>query len=127
MDGQVEVRLEPQSGRFDVDDDRWLDQVNGLVSELRAGVDGVAARRSPTPGTKGGFEAIILSVMSAGSLTAVVELVRSWLVRDRSRSLKVSWTEGGALQSMELSGSELDNDRFDDLVRVVTRDLAAGP
>lgn len=84
MGGQVELRLEPLSGRFDVHDDRWLDQVSGLVDELRAEVGDVATRRTPEPGTKGGIDALLIPVVSAGGLTAVVELVRSWLTRDPS-------------------------------------------
>jgi hypothetical protein len=126
MGGQVELRLEPLSGRFDVHDDRWLDQVSGLVDELRAEVGDVATRRTPGPGTKGGIDALLIPVVSAGGLTAVVELVRSWLTRDRTRSLKVSWSDRGAVDSIELSGSEVDSARFDDLLRLVTQNLAAG-
>ena len=127
MDGQIELRLEPLSGRFDVHDDRWLDQVGGLVGELRAEVNGVATRRTPEAGTKGGIDALLIPVVSAGGLTAAMELVRSWLTRDRTRSMKVSWSDSGAVESIELSGSEVDRARFDDLLRVVTQKLAAGP
>jgi hypothetical protein len=115
MGGQVELRLEPLSGRFDVHDDRWLDQVSGLVDELRAEVGDVATRRTPEPGTKGGIDALLIPVVSAG-----------WLTRDRTRSLKVSWSDRGAVDSIELSGSEVDSARFDDLLRLVTQNLAAG-
>jgi hypothetical protein len=40
---------------------------------------------------------------SAGSLTAFVELTKSWLSRDPTRSLKVSWSGDGELESVELS------------------------
>jgi hypothetical protein len=128
MDEQVEFRLEPLSGRFDMHDDRWLDQVGGLVGELQAEVDGVAMRRTSEPGAKGGIDAIVIPLVSAGGLTAVIELARSWLARDRTRSLKVSWSaDTGAVESIELSGSEVDSTRFDDLVRAVTQNLTAGP
>src|SRR5262245_65694669 len=103
MDEQVELRLEPLSGRFDTYDERWLDQVDGLVGELRAGADDVTTRRAATPGTKGAIDAIVIPVISAGGLTAVIELVRSWLNRDRTRSLKVSWSDSGSVESIELS------------------------
>jgi hypothetical protein len=127
MDEQVELRLEPLSGRFDMHDDRWLDQVDGLVGELRDQAGNVATRRTAEPGTKGGIDAIVIPVVSAGGLTAVIELVRSWLTRDRTRSLKVSWSDRGAVESIELSGAEVENTQFDDLLRAVTQNLAAGP
>ncbi len=128
MDGQVELRLEPASGRFDMQDDRWLDQVGGLVGELQAGVGGVAMRRAPEPGAKGAIDSIVIPLVSAGGLTAMIELARSWLSRDRTRSLKVSWSaDSGAVESIELSGSAVDSARFDDLLATVTQKLPAGP
>jgi Effector Associated Constant Component 1 len=127
MDEQVELRLEPLSGRFDTYDERWLDQVDGLVGELRAGADDVTTRRTAVPGTKGTVDAIVIPLISAGGLTAVIELVRSWLIRDRTRSLKVSWSESGAVDSIELSGADVEGARFDDLLQAVTRTLPAGP
>jgi hypothetical protein len=127
MDEQVELRFEPVSGRFDDDDERWLDQVDGLVDELRELAGPVGTERVPVPGTKGGLASIIIPMVSAGGLTAVVELVRSWLGRDRSRSLKVSWSDRGTVESIELSGADVDSTRFDDLLSAVTRTIEAGP
>jgi Effector Associated Constant Component 1 len=127
MDEQVELRLEPLSGRFDMYDERWLDQVDGLVGELRAGADDVTTRHTAARGTKGAIDAIVVPVISAGGLTAVIELVRSWLNRDRTRSLKVSWSESGSVESIELSGADVEAARFDDLLQAVTRTLPAGP
>jgi hypothetical protein len=127
MDEQVELRLEPLSGRFDMYDDRWLDQVDGLVGELRAGADDVRSRRTAAPGTKGAIDAIVIPVISAGGLTAVVEMVRSWLDRDRTRSLKVSWSDSGSVESIELSGADVEAARFDDLLHAVTRTLTGEP
>ena len=127
MDEQVELRLEPLSGRFEMDDERWLDQVDGLVGELRAGADKVTTRRTAAPGAKGAIDAIVIPVISAGGLTAVVELVRSWLNRDRTRSLKVSWSDSGSVESIELSGADVEAARFDDLLQAVTRTLPAEP
>lgn len=127
MDEQVELCLEPLSGRFDVYDERWLDQVDGLVGELRAGADDVTSRRIAVPGTKGAIDAIVIPVISTGGMTAVIELVRSWLNRDRTRSLKVSWSDSGSVESIELSGGDVEAARFDDLLQAVTRTLTARP
>jgi hypothetical protein len=127
MDEQVELRIEPRSGRFAPHDDRWLDQVGGLVGELRDEVGGLSTQRTAVSGTKGAIDAIVLSIASAGGLTALADLVRSWLTRDRTRSLKVSWSDSGAVESIELSGSDIDDAAFDALVRSVSRRLAGEP
>jgi membrane-associated two-gene conflict system component 1 (EACC1) len=127
MDEQVELRLEPLSGRFDTTDERWLDQVDGLVGELRAEADEVSIRRTTAPGTKGAVDAIVIPLISAGGLTAVIEMVRSWLNRDRTRSLKVSWSDSGSVESLELSGADVEAARFDDLLQAVMRTLPPGP
>lgn len=119
----VQLALEPSSGRFEAHDDNWLMQVAALVSDLRSEVGEVTVDRRPKPGSKGTIDSIALSLASAETLTAVVELLRSWLGRDRSRSMKVSWGPGRAVQSVELSGSGLDDAAFDDLVRAVSRQV----
>jgi hypothetical protein len=120
---QIELRLEPVSERFDATDDRWLDQVAGLVSELQDEVGGVSRRREPVAGTKGALDSILLSLTSAGALTAAVELLKAWLTRDRSRSVKVAWSADGNLQQLELSGSQVDSGAFDQIVRAVSQQL----
>jgi Effector Associated Constant Component 1 len=127
MDEAVELRLEPVSERFDAVDDRWLDQVAGLVSELQDGVGGVSRRREPVEGTKGALDSILLSLTSAGALTAAVELIKAWLTRDRSRSVKVTWAADGSVQQFELAGSEIDPAAFDQIVRAVSRQLPTTP
>jgi hypothetical protein len=127
MNEQVELHIEPASTRFGPHDDRWLDQVGGLVSELRTEVGGVSTQRAPIAGTKGGIDSIVLTLASAGGLSAFADLVRSWLSRDRTRSIKVSLYESGELQALELSGSEVDAGAFDELVRSVSGRLTDEP
>ena len=125
MGEQVELRLEPSSERFDALDDRWLDQVTTLVTELDREVGGIEQRRRPVQGGKGAeIASIIVSLGSAGVFAAAVDVVRSWLVRDRTRSLKVSWSEDGALREVEVRGGDLDGSSLDDIVRSVTERLA---
>jgi hypothetical protein len=123
----VELRLDASSDRFDAADDRWLDQVAGLVGELQTEVGVISRVREPVQGSKGSLDAILLSLSSAGALTAAVELIKAWLQRDRSRSIKVSWSEEGKLQALELAGSQVDSTAFDQVVRAVTQQLPASP
>lgn len=120
----MQLLLEPLSGRFEVLDDRWLSQVMGLVAELRIVVGGVSTVGEPADGFKGTVDSIVVSLASAGSLTATVELLKAWLGRDRTRSLKASWSDGGELRTIELSGSGVDDAAFHDLVRAVTEQVA---
>ena len=124
MSGTVRLGLEASSARFDAGDDRWLDQVSALVGDLRREVGDVSVAREPILGAKGAVGSIVLSLASAGSLTALVELLKSWLGRDRSRSLKATWSLDGKLQEVELSGNRVDDTAFDDLVQAVIRQVA---
>ena len=127
MASAVELRLEPTSGRFDATDDRWLDQVASLVAELREHAGDVTVRREPVPGAKGALDAIVLPLASAGVLTAAVEMLKAWLGRDRSRSLKVTWSGDGAVQQFELAGSRVDDVAFDQIVSSVLTQLRTPP
>ena len=115
MGEPVVLRVEPSSSRYDASDDRWIDQTSGLVNELRE-VGDVDLGHEPGTGTKGATAEILLSLTSAGVLTASVELLRSWLTRDRSRSVKLSWNDAGELRDVELSGDDLDDEAFDRIV-----------
>lgn len=126
MSGQLQVGLEPVSGRFDPQDERWAAQVAGLVAELRRELEGVGTPVEPVPGTKGAATSIVVSLASAGTLTALVELLRSWLTRDRTRSIRVSFGDGGELTGFEMDGDGLDQASLDALLRAVTQRVA-GP
>jgi hypothetical protein len=125
MAEQVDVKIEPSSDRFDPLDDRWLEQVDGFADELDQEVGGVARERRPVDGGKGfDLASIVLSLGSAGAFTATVELVKSWLSRDRSRSVRLSWSETGEVREVELKGSDLDDASFDEIVRSAAQRLA---
>ena len=98
-----EMALEPRSGDYGPDDDRWRDHVVGLVSELRRHVD-VDRRGAPMPGTKGTLDELVVALGSAGAFTAAVECMRAWLGRDRSRRIDVRWEENGQQRYVTLTG-----------------------
>jgi hypothetical protein len=119
-EGGVEVRIEPATGRFDHLDDRWATQVDALVGELASEVGTVTRRHEPVAGTKGGVGEIVLAVTSGGVLTASIELLRSWVGRDRTRSVTVSWSESGRLSSVQLTGDATDPVDLHRLARLVS-------
>jgi hypothetical protein len=123
MEGQIEVQLEPVSHRFDALDDRWLTQVRDFTTELEREVGGVTRRTEAVPGAKGGIETIILALGSAGALTAAVEMFKAWLGRDDTRALKVSFSTGGEVQSVEITGEEVDDESVDAIMDAVRNRL----
>jgi hypothetical protein len=127
MDEQIELELEPLSTRFGPHDDRWLDQIAGLTDELRSDVGGIATRRTSATGTKGAASTVVLSLASAGGLSAAAELIRSWVGRDRTRSVKVSWHESGEIQTIELSSSDGNLDAFDGILAKLSGHHASEP
>lgn len=124
MEQGLELHLRPESARFDALDDRWLDQIQQFGTELGREIGDVTRVRQPVPGTKGTLDSVLLSVGSAGVLSATVEFLRAWLQRDSSRTLRVSWTDAGALQQVELSGESLEPAAIETLMQAVTSRLA---
>lgn len=115
MAGKIEVTLNV----FDlVDDDH-----DRFVAELRQHVGDALSHYKPPLMAKADPESIILALGSAGVLTAAVEFFRSWLSRDRRRSIRMSWFEDGSLQSVEITGNDLDDDSIGDIVDSLARRL----
>jgi hypothetical protein len=123
MEGQIEIQLEPVSHRFDSLDDRWLTQVREFTTELQREVGGVTRHTEAVPGAKGGIDTIILALGSAGALTAAVEMFKAWLRRDDTRALKVSFSTGGQVQSVEITGEEVDDESVDAIMDAVRNRL----
>lgn len=105
--GSFEMALEPRSGDYQPDDDRWRDQVVGLISELHRQAD-VERRSALVEGTKGTLDELVVALGSAGAFTAVVECLRAWLGRDRSRRIDVRWEENGEQRYVTLTGDAID-------------------
>jgi hypothetical protein len=104
-----EVVAVPVTDRYDPEDDRWQDQLRSFYAELRAEVGTVERRSVPVAGTKGSAETIIVALGSAGTFTAAVEFFRSWLKRDKSRSLEISFTDGDSERKICLRGDALND------------------
>jgi hypothetical protein len=123
---EVIVVVESGSARFDESGDSWLDQVAKLHEDLSKSLRAVPTPRGPPDErSKGVVQAIVVSVASAGSMTALVEMAKAWLGRDRTRSLRFSTTAvDGREISIEVSGADVPNADFEALLRVVTERLA---
>jgi len=117
----VEVALTVESVRYDADDARWGEQVGQLVGELTREVGAVRVVSEPQPGSKGGPEAIILALGSAGAFTAAIEVFRAWLARERSRRLTVTFQDGPTRRRLTVTGADLDRDSFRELTAIAVR------
>ena len=62
----VEIEIAPGSDVFDAEDALWLQQVAGLVDELRQEEIPLRSESRPVPGEKGDIETIIAALGSAG-------------------------------------------------------------
>lgn len=120
----MEFEVEASSARFDPLDDRWLGQVGQLAADLHREGGTVTRRADPQPGRKGGLGAIVLSLGSAGAFTAAVEVIKAFVDRDPSRSVRLSWHADGRLESLEVAGRSLDDEMRQRVVRLL--DDAAG-
>jgi Effector Associated Constant Component 1 len=102
--------LTPSSDRFVADDARWGRQVQGLWAELEEQAGAITKRATPQPGAKGGTEAVILALGSAGAITAFVDLVKAWLSRDRTRSLEITTVDDHhGERTVRIRGDHIDN------------------
>jgi hypothetical protein len=115
------------SNRYDANDDRWFRQVADFRRSLARETDGVRFEQTQVAGTKGVLESIVVSLTSAGALTATVEFFKAWLGRDSSRSIRVSFGDGGALKELEMSGTELKDTVLEQLTAALTARMSLPP
>ncbi|MFP5319336.1 MAG: effector-associated constant component EACC1 [Acidimicrobiia bacterium] len=121
--GTFELVLEPQSGRYDPDDERWREQVGQFVDALRREVGGVRRERTAVEGTKGSVETLIVALGSAGAFTAAVEFFRSWIGRDKSRSLDICWTAEEGQCRVSIRGDAVDQTTLQVVAEAAARQL----
>lgn len=123
----ISVELTPHSDRFDPDDDRWATQVGTLWQALEDEAGTVRRDSSQVPGHKGGVETIILALGSAGAISAMVEVVKAWLGRDRTRSLKLTTVdEAGARRTVTVHGEQVDDATMREALKVLAGSGDAG-
>jgi hypothetical protein len=104
----VEIGFEARSSRFSMTDERWLSQVADLTTDLDRATGVRSRRERPVAGAKGVLSDVIVPLGSAGVFSAAVEVVKAWLGRDSTRSLKLTWSDNGRLESLELTGATPD-------------------
>jgi hypothetical protein len=106
----LEVVVEPTSSDFESDDPGWRAQTLALRRALQnADIDGLRREEAPSEGYKSGVETLIIALGSSGAITAAVEVLRAWLLRDRSRRLRLRYQEGDRQVDVELDGTTVSD------------------
>ncbi|MFC4071945.1 effector-associated constant component EACC1 [Actinoplanes subglobosus] len=117
MSERIDVELVVRNGRYHEDDPRWLDQIAALVSDLRRGTGAVHTRRTPVPHTKGAVDQVILTLGSAGVFSVAVQMINTWLSRDRNRSVEITYTDTqGRVHTVRVSAENASREAFAPLV-----------
>jgi hypothetical protein len=89
-------------------DQRWRNQVDGLLGDLKRNAGEVRKEITPVEGRKGGAEAIILALGSSGAIAAAVTVFRAWLSRSADRSIEIEGNIDGREVRLKLNGRNID-------------------
>jgi hypothetical protein len=116
---EAELRIVAHSQRYYHDDDRWLAQVDALRRDLADNVPGFGTDRVREAGTKGIVETIVLTIGSAGALSAAERCFRSWLARDKSRQITITVAD----KTISVQADTVDSVAFRGVVETLLRQL----
>jgi hypothetical protein len=127
VSGRAIVGLTPNSGRYDLDDERWREQVADLMRDLRVQTEALVVDRTPVPGTKGTFDQLLLTLSSAGVFTTALEVVRIWLARDQTRSVELTYQDrDGKEQRLNVTAAHADRGTLAPVIAAVARQIESG-
>jgi hypothetical protein len=128
MGDTFDLGLTPKSERYDADDPRWLEQVADLVKELRIETNALRVRHTPVHGTKGTIDELILTLGSAGAFTTMLDLVRAWLARDKTRSVELIFQdEGGDDRYFTVTAANASAQALDPVMVALASRIATEP
>lgn len=95
------------STSFPSSDQRWRNQVDGLLGDLKRSAGEVRKEITPVAGQKGGTEAIILALGSSGAITAAVAIFKAWLSRSADREIDFEGTIDGREVKFKMSARNM--------------------
>ena len=104
----AQLKLIMSSDSLPTSDQRWRNQVDGLLADLKRNGGEVRKEVTPVDGAKGGLEAIILALGSSGAIAAVVPVFRAWLKRSDDRVIDVDGVIDGRVVKLKITGSNID-------------------
>jgi len=106
--GPTELTLTVASSALPSSDQRWRNQVDGLLADLRRNGGEIRRDVTPAPGQKGGAEAIILALGSSGAIAAAVTVFKAWLARAGDRMIEIQGKVGDRPVHLKLTGQNVD-------------------
>lgn len=104
----AQFKLVATSSALPSNDQRWRNQVDGLLADLKRNAGEIRREITPVPGQKGGIEEIILALGTSGAITAAISIFRAWLARSADRTIEIEGKVGGRQVKLKLSGQNID-------------------
>jgi len=104
MSNKFEIQIDPVSEDYDPNDDRWIEQIDNLLTDCKREAGDIRMETTPEEGKKGGFDAIFLLLDSSQAIGYAFDIFKAWVMRDRTRSLKIKINDGKNVKELELSG-----------------------
>jgi hypothetical protein len=109
MSSTVDVVISTETTKYAPESPQWRREVAAFHTDLHRETGAVTPRSTPAPGTRGGAVEVILALGTSGALVSAVQVFRSWLARDKTRTITASWTdEDGKEQRFTLTGENID-------------------
>ncbi len=118
MKNNIDLIIEPLSEDYDANDERWLNQVNDLINECQRDVGEVTKKITPQEGKKGGFEEIMLVLGSSGAIQMAFEVFKAWILRDKTRTIKVKIKVGDKVKELEMSGTGFKKEEMETYMKL---------
>jgi hypothetical protein len=119
-DQPFHMSIEPRSEAYHPDADPWRTQVADMVLAFQREVGGLEWETRPVEGTKGGTDALVLALGSAGAFNAAVHFFRAWIERDRDRRVVITWTVCGQTNTVTITGEVIDDEAIAKATDAVT-------
>ncbi len=104
----AQLKLAVASDALPANDRRWLNQVDGLLADLKRNGAEVQRKVTPVPGQKGGVEEIILALGSSGAIAATISIFKAWLARAGDRTIELDGQIGDRPVHLKLTGTNVD-------------------
>ena len=123
----IRISIEPASTAYDPNDDRWTDQVDQLLGDLRTESVPIEQDVTAVDGQKGGIISLIAVLGSSGAITAATAIFKSWLSRDKTRRIKLAMTDAnGDKREIELDADGLSKGEFEQYSKLLLDQMNAG-
>jgi hypothetical protein len=101
-------KLVATSDAFPTSDQRWQNQVESLLTDLKRNGGDIRKEVTPVDGRKGGAVDIMVALGSSGAIAAAVTVFRAWLTRSADRSIEIEGTVDGREVKLKLTGRNID-------------------